>query len=167
MWLLVCVFPSDAQPPPPQETENSRQIYITADKLVTDHHHQTAEFIGNVRARQNETLILSDRMTLFYRTQDASPAQQTEIGPQSMEKIEADGHVRITMQDTTGMAAHAVYTAKDRILVLSGSGSKLIRGDNTISGSRIVFDRVKGTITVESGREERVEAVIFSEDNGL
>jgi lipopolysaccharide transport protein LptA len=167
MWLLVCVFPSDAQPPPPQETENSRQIYITADKLVTDHHHQTAEFIGNVRARQNETLILSDRMTLFYRTQDASPAQQTEIGPQSMEKIEADGHVRITMQDTTGMAAHAVYTAKDRILVLSGTGSRLVRGENTISGNKIVFNRIDGTITVESGREERVEAVIFSEDNGL
>ncbi len=164
--LLLSVSFSNAQPSP-AASEDSRRIHITADKLVTDHHHRMAEFIGNVRAQQNKTLIQSDRMKIFYRIQDTPQADKDQISARSMDRIEADGNVRITMEDNRGVAPHAVYTADNRTLVLSGSGAKLISGENTISGSRIVLNRTEGTITVESEREKRVEAVIFSEGSGL
>lgn len=167
MLLVFTVSPCMSQPSPARP-EDAKRIHITADKLLTDHHRKIAEFIGNVHARQNDTTIQADHMTVFYRSQTTGDEQQQgEIGAQSIEKIVTEGNVTITMPEATGISSHAVYMSKDRTLILSGPGSRLISGENTISGAKIILNRFDGTITVESGDEERVEAVIFSEDSGL
>ena len=50
---------------------------------------------------------------------------------------------------------------------MSGNGSKIVSGDNSISGEKITIDRVTGRINVESGDKKRVEAVLYSGEKGL
>ncbi len=73
-------------------------------------------------------------------------------------KIRFDNRVAVTQQ--------AVYITESRILILTGTGSKVTSGNNSISGSKITLYRVDGRITVESSSEKRVEAVFYSEEKG-
>ena len=164
--LLLTVLPAHAETPA-ADAPKSKPIHITADKLVTDSRTRLAEFIGNVRAAQNGTVITADRMKVFYQSGPAKGGTDNTVGAQSVRKIIAEGNVKITLEDKIAVSSRAVYTPADRILVLSGAGSKLISGKNTISGQKITLNRASGSITVERGKEKRVEAVIFSEDGGL
>jgi lipopolysaccharide export system protein LptA len=160
------VLPAHAETPA-ANAPKSKPIHIAADKLVTYSSTRLAEFIGNVRATQNGTVIIADRMKVFYQSGPAQEGTDNTAGAQSVRKIIAEGNVKITLEDRMAISSQAVYTPADRILVLSGSGSKLISGENTISGQKITLNRANGSITVERGKEKRVEAVIFSEDGDL
>ena len=157
----LAILSAHAETPAAKPPE-SKIIHVTADKLITASGARSAEFIGNVRATQGDATITADRMQIFYQS-----GKTQEVGTQSVRKMIARGNVKIMMEDKTAVAPQAVYTTADSILVLSGPGSKLISGKNTISGQKITLDRANGGITVERGKEKRVEAVIFSEDGGL
>jgi lipopolysaccharide export system protein LptA len=170
-FLLMTVYPpsplSAAEPAPakPQTTgSEAKKIHITADELISDNAHNNAEFIGNVHARQGNTLITADRLKIFF----TSGAKQDEASPaQSLEKLVASGNVEIKFDNRLAVARQAVYITAERKLILSGPGATVTSGDNTITGETITYYRDDGRFTVQGGTNGRVNAVILPKDSGL
>jgi lipopolysaccharide export system protein LptA len=73
MVLAVPVVPpSGYADEKPQDTDarslsEDRKIHITADKLISDNDADYAEFIGNVRATQEDTVITADSLKIFVK----------------------------------------------------------------------------------------------------
>ena len=150
-----------------EETETRSKgdpIRITADKLVTDNAERSAQFTGNVKAVQGDTVITADRLTIFYKSGGASSA--TPSGD-SIEKLEAHGKVRIEFDNRVAVSNQAVYIIAERKLVLSGPGSKVISGQDEVSGSKITFFRDDGRVSLEGDDQNRVNAIIHSDQGGL
>jgi lipopolysaccharide export system protein LptA len=143
-----------------------KKIHITADRLVADGNAGNAEFIGNVRAEQDTTVINSERLKIFYK-KDASGAGENIKAEESIKEIIATGNVRILLDDKIAETQQAVYTAETRILVLIGPDSKITSGNNTISGSKITFYREDGRVKVDGSANKRVEAFFESGGKGL
>jgi lipopolysaccharide export system protein LptA len=74
-----------------------------------------------------------------------------------VDKIEADGNVRIVQENRTGLASHAVYESKLGKIVLSGGNPKVMQGADTVSGEIITYFIDDERSSVTGGR---VEAVI-------
>lgn len=149
---------SGRQPHPESET-----IQITADLLVSDAANNRAEFSGNVTARQGDTLITADRLTVYF----SKTTEVDAVSPaQSLEKLIATGNVEIKFDNRLAVARQAVYITAERILTLIGPNAAISSGENTISGETITFYRADGRFTVEGGGG-RVKAVILPEGAGL
>ena len=143
-----------------------QKIHITADKLISDNDADYAEFIGNVRATQEDTVITADRLKIFFKT-NADNKDIPAVGEESITKIVASGNVKIKFDNRVAVARQAVYNTETGVLVLSGNNSRIVSGNNSISGEKITLYRTTGRINVESGGEKRVEAVFYSGEKGL
>jgi lipopolysaccharide export system protein LptA len=154
---------ADSKGPSTQDPA-ARKIHITARQLVSDTAHNNAEFIGDVHARQGDTVITADRLKILF---GGSKPQEGRSPTQSLEKLVATGNVEIKFDNRLAVAQQAVYITAQRVLTLSGSPATVTSGDNTISGERITFYRDDGRFTVEGGSNGRVKAVILPEDSGL
>jgi lipopolysaccharide export system protein LptA len=139
-------------------------IRITADRLVTDNAKRSAQFSGNVKAVQGDTVITADRLTIFYNSGGGS-SSTTSV--QNIERLKAEGQVRIEFDNKVAVSNQAVYIIAERKLILSGPGSKVISGQDEISGSKITFFRDDGRVALEGDGRNRVNAIIHSEDGGL
>jgi lipopolysaccharide export system protein LptA len=102
-----------------------------------------------------------------------SPDNPTEPSPvESIEKIIAEGNVVIITNTMHAKTDRAVYTTKDRILILTGKSSKIEneteKGEkNYVKGSKITFNVADGVITVDSGNNNPVEAIFYPDGKGL
>ena len=174
VWLLlVTVWVSgigygQTAAAPGKENKEAERIHITADNLVADDNEKFAEFSGNVKAVQGGTEITADRLRILYQGSPAageSAESNSSADPQgSIQRIIAVGAVRITFDEMVAEAREAVYTTADRILVLSGPDSKVIKPDSgTISGSRITVERDTGRIRFEGN----VEGIFVPGEKGL
>jgi lipopolysaccharide export system protein LptA len=160
--LMVAISPLLAEEG--RQKADQDPIRITADKLVTDNQKRSARFSGNVKAVQGDTVITTDRLTLFYSAQkDASEAKPAN----SIERIEAAGHVRIEFDNKVAVSNQAVYIIEERKLVLWGPESKVISGQDEIVGSKITFHRDRGTLALEGDGKNRVKAIIHSDQRSL
>ncbi|MDM8523086.1 lipopolysaccharide transport periplasmic protein LptA [Desulfococcaceae bacterium HSG8] len=135
----------------------TERINVSAETLVSDSQSKCAEFIGNVRVTQGNTVITSDKLRIFYK-------EKSETG---IKKIVADGNVKIKFDDKTAETNQAVYTTDDEILILSGDGSKVTTGKDSVSGSKIILYRAEGRVKVEGNSDKPVEAVIYPGDKGI
>ncbi|MFC1896111.1 LptA/OstA family protein [Thermodesulfobacteriota bacterium] len=140
----------------------SGAIRVTADSFTAVHSEGYAEFGGNVKASQNDAFVTSDTLKVWYDLQ----ARRDQTAPDTMilEKIVAEGHVRISMNEVIGEGQRAVFTRSDRILVLSGEKALLKTGESTVTGSRIVINQREGSVKVFGGPGTRVEAYVLQED---
>lgn len=145
-----------------QKEGKTEKTHITADTLVIDIDSDKAEFIGNVKAVQGTTVITSNRLIILYR-KNTSDTKENE----SIKEIIATGNVNIFFDDKIAHTQHAVYTADTGIFTLTGPGSKIKSGNNSISGSKIIFFRDDGHVKIESNRSNRVEAIFESVDKGI
>ena len=139
--------------------KNSRnnQTFISADRLVTDNNTKSAEFTGNVKATQGDTVITADRLKIFYIA-DKKKGQRI-AGAEAIQKIIATGAVEIRFGDILAKTRRAVYTKKSRTIVLTGANSWIGDGKNSVAGSTITLYMDDKRIKVSSGNSQRVEAV--------
>ena len=149
-----------------EDLKENKKIYITADRLIADSEARCAEFIGNVRAVQEDTVIIADRLKIFYKKVEDSNKGLTS-SKESIEKIVSSGNVKINFDDKVVVAQHAVYTSETGVIVLTGPNPKITSGTNFVSGEKITLYRAEDRITVESGKEKRVEAVFYSGEKGI
>jgi lipopolysaccharide export system protein LptA len=156
--LLLVLTGADAQ-----EAASTERIQVRADRLVADQGSQYAEFSGNVRASQGNTVITCDQLRIHYAADAVEDSGETG---DPIEKIVAEGNVTIQFDDKVAQTDQATYTTRDRVLVLSGETSRVTSGKDAISGSKIVVDRISQRIRVESG-EKPVEAVFYPAGKGL
>jgi len=141
------------------------KVRITADRLVANTKTGSAEFIGNVRATQGSMVITSDRLKVLYdQTGKSSTAEESAA---SIESIISTGNVVIHFDEKVATTDKAVYQSRTGIFTLTGNGTRVTSGDNTITGDKITVDRKNDRMTVESGETSRVNAVIFTGKDGL
>jgi lipopolysaccharide export system protein LptA len=134
-----------AAPESRRDTSNL-PITIKSNDLAADNKGKTAVFSGKVVAKQGDLTIFCDKMTVYYGTNQGD-----------VDKIEADGNVRIVQENRTGLASHAVYESKQGKITLSGGSPKVMQGADTVSGEIITYFIDDERSSVTGGR---VEAVI-------
>lgn len=149
-----------------ETSEKAPPIQITADKMVNDAKNRIVIFTGNVRVVQGKTTISADKMVLSYKDGDGG-GQAEKSGGNNIDTIEASGKVRIEMDNRVAESGKAVYTTKNKQLVLSGPGSRVISGPDVIEGSVITFDRETGNVKIDGDGENQVKAIIRSDQMGL
>jgi lipopolysaccharide export system protein LptA len=142
------------------------EIHITADRLVSNSETQLATFSGNVRATQGTSVIVSDKLDIYYKKGIMDDAIDAG-GEESIEKIVATGNVVINFDDKVAVTDEAVYTTEKGIIILTGPNSKVTSQKNSVAGEKIVLYRNEDRIIVERGAQKRVEAVFFSKSKGL
>jgi lipopolysaccharide export system protein LptA len=172
LLVISAVMFCGADPIPAAERDKSDdRVYILSERLLADTAGRWAEFSGDVKAEQGTTSINADRLKVFYASPNSKPgAPRASTSPDAagqIERIEAIGHVVIHFDQRVAESDEARYTTADRILVLTGKPARITEGANTVSGGRIVMDRDKNRITVERPDHGRVEAVFYTQDNGL
>jgi len=67
----------------------------------------------------------------------------------------------------TAHTSEASYISASRLLVLTGPGSTVKSGRNSITGSRITLNRASGRITVENSADNQVRALFFTDGKVL
>jgi lipopolysaccharide export system protein LptA len=145
------------------EKTSTDPIEITADNLVTDNQKRSAIFSGNVTAVQAGTKMSADQLTIIYKSKSGPEA----TGTNDIERLEARGNVRIEFDNKLAVSNQAVYIIEERKLVLEGPGSKVVSGQDEITGTKITFYRNDGRMALEGDEGNRVKAVIHSDQRGL
>jgi lipopolysaccharide export system protein LptA len=135
--------------PEARKATSNLPITIKSNDLAADNKGKTAVFTGKVVAKQGDVTIFCDKMTVYYGNVQGD-----------IDKIEADGNVRIVQENRTGMAAHAVYESKEGRITLTGGSPKVMQGTDTVSGKIITYLIDDDRSTVSGGGDSRVEAVI-------
>lgn len=138
------------------------KIHITADRLISDSKQKNAEFIGNVKVIQGTNVITADRFKIFYKKR-VDNSDDMIAGEGSIDKIAANGNVVIKFENKVAESDQAVYHTNTQVIVLTGENSKVTSGENSVSGKKITLYRIDGRMIVESGPEERVKAIFYSE----
>ncbi|MGM0452118.1 MAG: LptA/OstA family protein [Thermodesulfobacteriota bacterium] len=162
-FFLACPAPATPESQNPSSGED--KIHITADRLVSDQNRQFAEFSGDVRATQGDTVIHSNRLKVFYKS-GADPGGNSKTNDEMIRKIVATGDVDIAFENRTAYSQKAVYTTHNSEVVLSGPGTRIESENNFIDGEKIIWNRRTGEMTVIGGTDKRVEAV-FESDSQL
>ncbi|MCF8027081.1 MAG: hypothetical protein K9K81_01830 [Desulfobacteraceae bacterium] len=162
MITLLTAWPCRAQNPGLFEPDEGR-IHITSDKMVIKSSENSAEFIGKAHAVQGKTEIKSDRLKIFYKSEQGAQPGQSGMSESSIRRMEAEGSVVIHTEEQTATSQKAVYTANDGLLTLTGERVELKNNGNTIVGRKVTLQRETGEIVVSSDAGKRVEAVFESE----
>ena len=152
---------ADQKPITAGRSGESQKIHITSDRLESQPNKNLVEFIGNVRVRQANTTITSDRLKIYY--QAAKGGKGKKGGEESIKKIVALGNVIIKIDDRIAVADKAQYAPGTGDIILTGKNAKISEGANFVSGEKITFNRHSNRITVQRSGNQRVEAVFFSE----
>ncbi len=142
--------------------QEKEKISITSDKLILDHNEKFAEFIGDVKVDYKDTLIFADIVSLAYGQKESL---DNIFDRDSIKEIVATGNVTIKTEKLEAVSEKAVYKPETEFFILSGENSRVIDGDNSIVGAKIIVDMKRENITVERGKKSRVEA-IFVPSNG-
>ena len=121
-------------------------INVKSNDLTADNKGKTAVFTGKVVAKQGDVTIFCDKMTVFYGNTQGD-----------VDKIEADGNVRIVQENRTGFASHGVYESRQGKITLTGGNPKVMQGADTVTGEIITYFIDDERSNVSGGR---VEAVI-------
>lgn len=127
---------------------SSLPITIKSNELAADNKGKTAVFTGKVVAKQGDVTIYADRLTINYGDKK-----------NDVEKIEADGNVRIVQENRFGTASHAVYENKLGRITLTGN-PKVTQGADTMSGNTITYFIDDDRSEVSSGAGRPVEVLI-------
>lgn len=133
---------------PRPEDLGSRPIEIAADRLSADSVKHSVSFEGNVIATQGDVTLHSDRLFAEYSRSAGA-----------IEKIIAEGNVRVNQQDREARAAHAVFYNLEQRIVLSG-GADLVQGGNTLKGDTVTIYLRENRSVISGGEGGRVKAVI-------
>lgn len=124
-------------------TDPDQPIEVEADSLEVQDANHTATFIGNVRVKQGDVRMKSDRLTIYY-------AGQRRAGSR-IDKIAASGNVLVSAPDgQTASGEWANYLVPAREIEM-GDSVVLTQGANVIRGARLHVDLDGGTARVAGG----------------
>ena len=150
--IIICLCASQAMAASPGNSaykdRSKLPVTIKSSEMSADNKGKTAIFKGKVMARQGDITIYADTLTVNYGDEK-----------NSMEKIEANGNVRIVQENRIGTASHAVYDSKPGKIILTGN-PKVMQGADTISGKIITFFIDEEKSEVSGDGDSRVITVI-------
>ena len=136
-------------------------------KILSDHmeyvqENNTVVFTGTVHVDREDFQIWSDKLTVFMAA--AGEKAGTSFGPdgsQDIEKLLAEGNVRIERDKQVGTSSKATYWTKRGVVVMEGN-PVLKDGESSISGEVITYHLQDNRGVVEGGQRQRVQAVFMA-----
>lgn len=169
-----------------QKKKTDKPINITADLMEADDIKKVVIFTGNVVARQEGVVINCDLMRVYYRETETAPGEvpegpsepgaEADSGPEAaagpeknngkkeneIDRIEVEGHVKITRGDRVALSDKAVYLAqaKPRVIILTGE-PRIWRNKDVLTGKKITVFLDNDFSIVEGGDKQRVNATFF------
>ena len=160
---VVCLLSAAAVAAGPEGTEHSAEklakasfgaagtnaTVITAKRLTFDYADRKAVFDENVKVVDPAVTLTADQITVIFGA-DNQP-----------ETVMAAGRVRVEQTDRWATCQRAVYSVKSGLLVLTGH-PKLVRGQDVLQGSRIIFYRYE-----EKAKCEDAVLTIMPGESGL
>lgn len=109
---------------PKDKGKQKEKLVITCDgPLEVDYEKNIAIFNNNVKVERPDSLIYSDKLQVYFSQSGAKsgqPAKTSALGAGSIDKIIAQGNVRILQGENISYSQEAVYTALDKRIVLTG-----------------------------------------------
>ncbi len=167
-FLIICsaLFFISSMAFAEESKDLSRQpLHVVSDKMIAQEDSSMVEFIGNVKAEQEDSIVFADSIKIYFTT-DKDTVDKKKIDDQSsVEKIVSTGNVKFISEERKAYADKAVYTIIDEVLVLTGKAPKLITGSSFVTGKKITLFKKQGRVIVESSGTQRVEALFNPEDN--
>ena len=160
MWglatTMIIPVPANAQAPAarskPAEDKN-QPVTVDADKMERYGRESLVVFIGNVVARQNNSVQYADRMEVYL----------DEKGDRIVRTV-STGTVKIVTRDCrTGTARRAEYHDQEQRVVLSGN-ARVWQDENVVSGDTITIFLSQDRSVVQGGKQERVKAIFYPRD---
>ncbi len=137
------------------QAQDQVPVKISSDKMNYDQGRNTVIFTGNVHVDRSDFELWSDKLTVFM---------QASIGPDAskdIEKLLAEGNVRIKRDKQSGTSGKATYWTKKGIIVMEGNPVlKDERG--TITGEVITYYVQENRGVVQGGEKQRVQAVFMA-----
>ena len=135
-------------------------LHVVSDEMIAEQGQSMVEFIGNVKATRDDSVLLADSVKVFFHTSET----QKKEGQGNVRKIVATGNVKYTAGERKAFADKAVYTTEDEVLVLTGKSPKLLTGKSYVTGKKITLFRLEERVMVESDGSKRVQAFFDAED---
>ncbi len=142
-WL---VQPAGVMAAEAKKAQGSEPIVITSQSLLADNAAKTATFVGNVLARKGEATLYAEKMIVYSRKdvdQGREPADS--VKPKSdqdkgdIEKIEADGNVRLVKGGRVITSRFATYYADPEERVVFTGEPKAAEGQNVVTGTKMTY----------------------------
>ena len=139
-------------------------VKIASDKMDYDQGKNTVVFSGNVHVDRSDFELWSDKLTVFLQAAAGETADRGAAAApdpsRDIEKLLAEGKVRIKRENQTGTAAKATYWAKKGQIVLEGN-PVLTDEKGTVSGEVITYHLRENRGVVQGGEKQRVQAVFM------
>lgn len=139
---------------------------ITSQFVEYDTNAQTVIFTVNVHVVRPDIEIWSDKLTVVLKRDDSqsSAAPADGFSASQVERIIAEGSVRMKMGDRRGEAQKVTYTTATETVVMEGTPyPRLYEGNNTVTGRKITFYMAENRSRVEGSPDTPVRMTF--EDN--
>lgn len=147
-------------------------VRITSDKMVYSQTENAVVFQGNVHGTQADMAIWANKVTAYFSAKEKKPQGKNapEKAPgdfgDKIERIVAEGEVRLVAGKNEGACAQLTYFVADGLLRMEGNPI-LREGQNTVRGDVIKYYMRESRSEVLSGSQRRVEAIFFSPKGGV
>lgn len=145
-----------------QAQEGQVPVKILSDQMDYVQENNTVIFRGNVHVDREDFQIWSDKLTVFMES--SGMPGQASMGPdgsQDIEKLLAEGSVRIERDKQVGTSEKATYWTKRGVVVMEGN-PVLKDGESSISGQVITYHLEDNRGVVEGGESQRVQAIFMA-----
>lgn len=112
----------DIDPKDKQKGKKEKIAIICDGPLEVDYEKNIAVFNNNVKVETPDTIIYSDKMQVYFvpKQEGVKKDEGSAVMSSSINKIVAQGNVRILRGENTSYSQEAVYTALDKRIVLTG-----------------------------------------------
>jgi lipopolysaccharide export system protein LptA len=170
------------------ESQESKTVRIASGGLIYSGILRQAEFTGGVRADTQDGTIRANGATVYRKavpTHDGETAMNGAAGSVpvlagDLDRVVAAGHVQLDKPGIRGSGERLVYTASDRVFLLTGDAAnppKAVDGQGTTTGAALRFQsscggvgggRVEalGTVPGEAGQSVRTDVRISDDKKG-
>ncbi len=148
-------------------TNSHAPVDVTSDQLHVDKNQCMSNFVGNAEALQDTSRLRADSIQTYLKV---GAAGHDADGPSCgvLDRMVADGTVYYVTPTQVVKGDHAVYTADDKTIVVTGD-VVAAQGKDVIAGAKLVINTDTGQANWVSnvqgrGRPGRVRAVLYPND---
>ena len=141
-------------------------VNIESNTLEVRDTDKVATFSGDVRVKQGDTAMRSQKLVVFYEQTGENgaaagnagkPMQAATPGPngsQKIKRLEARGDVVVTQKDQTATGETGIFDMPTNTVTLTGN-VVMTQGKNVLRGDKLIVDLTSGVSRVESGKNGR------------
>ena len=154
--LVTCFLPS-ASYADEKADKNAQSVptIITSEALTADNKAKTALFTGSVVAKKGNMTLYADRMLVYYIESG---------GGSNIDKIDAEGNVKLIRGDRIVTSGKAVYFAGAEERAIFTESPRAAEGKNVVTGTKMTYYMKDDRSVVENSKVFIVEKEQGSHD---